>query len=354
MLFKSNADDQLKKTCGRILAEYFSIAAHLTEQWCTVKKAKVNIVLPFAAESQHSIIAAQLAEAGVSAKNIEFSTLIKPMQSKVKRLPKVKNVIAVASGKGGVGKSTTSVNLAYALLQEGAKVGLLDADIYGPSVPIMLGNPDQHPDSEDQRHMFPLKVHGLVANSIGYLVPAENATIWRGPMVSRALQQLVNETLWPELDYLIVDMPPGTGDIQLTLAQQVPVTAAVIVTTPQDLALADAIKGIAMFQKVEIPVLGLIENMSYYQCQKCGHQEAIFGSDGGQALASKYQVELLGQLPLDLQIRQHADGGQPLLIEQPKSDSAESYRRTARAISQGLAMDQQISQDNSIPIMVSP
>lgn len=354
MLFKSNPDNKLKRTCDEQLAEFFGLEMAEVVNWCQVKKGKVDITLPFAAQSQYSSILEKLSEFNVKVEAVSFNTEIIAKHTKVKRLAKVKNIIAVASGKGGVGKSTTSINLAFALMQEGAKVGILDADIYGPSVPIMLGNPEQHPDSEDQRHMFPLEAFGLVANSIGYLVPPENATIWRGPMVSRALQQLVNETLWPELDYLIVDMPPGTGDIQLTLAQQVPVTAAVIVTTPQDLALADAIKGIAMFEKVEIPVLGLIENMSYYQCRKCGHQEHIFASGGGQALASKYHVELLGQLPLDIQIRQHADGGEPLLVKQPESPLADSYRSAARAISMGLALNTEINQDNSIPITVKP
>jgi ATP-binding protein involved in chromosome partitioning len=354
VLFKSNPDNKLKQMCDEQLAEYFVLEMATVVNWCQVKKGKIHITLPFAADSQHSSILEKFSEKNIAGKDVSFSTHIVAKHSKVKRLPKVKNIVAVASGKGGVGKSTTSINLAFALMQEGAKVGILDADIYGPSIPIMLGNPDQHPDSEDQRHMFPLNAFGLVANSIGYLVPPENATIWRGPMVSRALQQLVNETLWPELDYLIVDMPPGTGDIQLTLAQQVPVTAAVIVTTPQDLALADAIKGIAMFEKVEIPVLGLIENMSYYQCLNCGHQEHIFASGGGQTLASKYNAELLGQLPLDIQIRQHADGGEPLLIKQPQSPLAESYRSVARAISMGLALNTEINQDNSIPITVRP
>ena len=199
--------------------------------------------------------------------------------------------------------------------------------------------------------MFPLECEGLVANSIGYLVPADNAAIWRGPMVSRALQQLLNETLWPELDYLIVDMPPGTGDIQLTLAQQVPVTAAVVVTTPQDLALADAIKGIAMFQKVEIPVLGVVENMSYYQCRHCGEKEYIFATGGGEKLVSQYQVALLGKLPLDLQIREHADGGKPLLVAEPDSPQSEAYRSAARQLSMALALSKDIAEDNQIPIV---
>lgn len=243
--------------------------------------------------------------------------------------PKIKHIIAVASGKGGVGKSTTAVNIAFALQALGSKVGLLDADIYGPSVPIMLGNPDATPESLDGRHMNPLKVFDLYANSIGYLVPPEKASIWRGPMVSRALQQLYQETIWPKLDYLIVDMPPGTGDIQLTLSQQIPVDGAVIVTTPQDLALADAIKGIALFERVDIPVLGLVENMSYHLCENCGHKSYLFSQDGGVHLSEKYQVPLLGRLPLNMQIREHADGGKPILAQKPDGFLSEEYKSIA-------------------------
>jgi ATP-binding protein involved in chromosome partitioning len=223
-------------------------------------------------------------------------------------------------------------------MQEGAKVGILDADIYGPSIPIMLGNPDAHPESEDNKHMQPLKAHGLVANSIGYLVPQEDAAVWRGPMASRALKQLLDETLWPVLDYLIVDMPPGTGDIQLTMAQQVPLTASIVVTTPQDLALADAQKGISMFEKVNVPVLGLIENMSYYQCRACGTKDYVFAKDGGEALAERHGLPLLGQLPLDIHIREHGDAGTPLLVETPDGPLSESYREAARALSMQLAL----------------
>lgn len=354
MFFKSNDDDGLRTKVCDVICEFFSLTQDEVSSWCQVKKGQVKITLPFAASSQHAPLRDALKSADVNVDKLDIITDIAAKASKVARLPSVKNIIAVASGKGGVGKSTTSINLAFALLQEGARVGVLDADIYGPSVPIMLGNPDEHPGSEDQKHMYPLECHGLVANSVGYLVPADNATIWRGPMASRALQQLVSDTLWPELDYLIVDMPPGTGDIQLTLAQQVPVTAAVVVTTPQDLALADAIKGIAMFNKVDIPVLGLVENMSYHQCKQCGHKEHVFSSGGGQKLAEKYATTLLGQLPLDIQIREHADGGNPLLIAGPDSPLADAYRRAARAISLNLAIDPEIQTDSSIPIRVQP
>lgn len=249
----------------------------------------------------------------------------------------VKNIIAVASGKGGVGKSTTAINLAAALSLEGAKVGILDADVYGPSLPTLLGSKDQQPSSSDGKHMQPIVINGLQTMSIGYLVDEDSATIWRGPMASRAFQQLYNETLWDELDYLIVDMPPGTGDIQLTLAQSLPVSAAVVVTTPQDLALVDAIKGIAMFNKVEVPVLGIVENMSYHQCTECGHKEHIFGEGGGNKVATKYQTKLLAQLPLTLEIRELADAGTPIVISKEDNVIGPIYQKLAQRVSFQLA-----------------
>lgn len=248
----------------------------------------------------------------------------------------VKNIIAIASGKGGVGKSTSSVNLAYALISEGAKVGILDADIYGPSIPRLLGIKDEKPSSADGKSMTPLQANKLSAMSIGFLVPEEEATVWRGPMASSAFSQLLNETDWPELDYLIIDMPPGTGDIQLTLAQKVPVAAAVIITTPQDIALADAIKGIAMFDKVKVPVLGIVENMSYHTCENCGHHAYLFGKDGGAEIAKNYQTKLLGQLPLDIAIREDADLGKSPIIENSTSEISLMYRKIARNISAQL------------------
>ena len=236
----------------------------------------------------------------------------------------IKQIILVASGKGGVGKSTTAVNIASALALEGAKVGLLDADIYGPSIPTMLGLAGQKISSPDNKLMQPKFAHGVYLQSIGFLVDPEQASVWRGPMASQALLQLLNETLWPELDYLIVDMPPGTGDIQLTMAQKLPVTAAIVVTTPQDVALADAQKAITMFRQVNIPLLGLIENMSFYQCSHCGAQDDIFGTDGGVELAKRYQVPVLGQLPLQKQIREQADAGVPIVLKQ--QPVAEIYR----------------------------
>jgi ATP-binding protein involved in chromosome partitioning len=268
----------------------------------------------------------------VASCSIDISFDVPITQAKVAPIANVKNVIAVSSGKGGVGKSATSVNLAYALQKEGARVGILDADIYGPSVPIMLGNPRAHPDSRDNRTMFPLMVEGIAANSIGYLVDSESASIWRGPMATKALKQLIYETKWPLLDYLIVDLPPGTGDIHLTLAQQVPLSAAVIVTTPQTIATADAKKGIAMFEKLEIPVLGIVENMSYFEC-KCGEKSYPFSQGGSMLLAQQHGTEVLGELPLSNDIREHADNGKPVVNALPDSNVTSIYQRIARKVS---------------------
>ena len=248
----------------------------------------------------------------------------------------VKNIIAVTSGKGGVGKSTTSVNLALALKAQGAKVGILDADIYGPSIPHMLGAPHQRPTSPDNQHITPIKAYGLSANSIGFLMDEGNATIWRGPMASSALSQLLNETLWDSLDYLVIDMPPGTGDIQLTLSQQIPVTGAVVVTTPQDIALLDAVKGVSMFERVSVPVLGIVENMSMHICSNCGHHEAIFGTGGAEKMAQKYNVKVLGQLPLNIQVRQDLDAGKPTVVAAPDSEIAKSFLDLAEKVSTEL------------------
>lgn len=248
----------------------------------------------------------------------------------------VKNIIAVTSGKGGVGKSTITVNLALALQAQGARVGILDADIYGPSIPHMLGAADQHPTSPDNQHITPIEAYGLFANSIGFLMEANNATIWRGPMASSALSQLLNETLWPNLDYLVIDMPPGTGDVQLTLSQQIPVTGAVVVTTPQDIALLDAVKGIAMFNKVSVPVLGIIENMSVHICSNCGHQEAIFGTGGAEKIAQKYDVQILGQQPLHIRLREDLDKGTPTVIATPESEITQSFLQLAEKIATEL------------------
>ena len=260
------------------------------------------------------------------------------VQPTLKPLEEVRNIIAVASGKGGVGKSTTAVNLALALAADGARAGVLDADIYGPSQPLMLGLVGERPLSEDGQSMRPLDAYGLQVMSIGFLIDADQPMAWRGPMVTSALNQLLRQTRWDDLDYLIVDMPPGTGDIQLTLSQQVPVSGAVIVTTPQDIALLDARKGLQMFRKVSVPVLGIVENMSTHICSKCGHEEAIFGAGGGEAMAADYDVELLGQLPLDKSIREQTDSGEPTVVAEPGGAHAASYHLTAQRMAARLAM----------------
>jgi len=259
------------------------------------------------------------------------------VQRPLKPLPGVRNVVAVASGKGGVGKSTVAANLALAWAAQGARVGMLDADIYGPSQPLMLGLTNQRPTAVEGRRIRPLASHGIVAMSIGLLIDAEQPMVWRGPMVTQALTQLLSDTDWGELDYLVVDMPPGTGDIQLTLAQRVPVAGAVIVTTPQDIALADARKGLKMFEKVAVPVLGIVENMSVHVCTNCGHAEHIFGSGGGERMAQQYGVRLLGALPLDARIREEADGGRPTVVAEPHSARAQAYLQMARHTAAALA-----------------
>jgi ATP-binding protein involved in chromosome partitioning len=261
------------------------------------------------------------------------------VQRGVKLVPGIKNIIAVASGKGGVGKSTTAVNLALALAAEGASVGILDADIYGPSQPMMLGISGR-PESKDGKGLEPMMGHGLQAISIGFLIDVDTPMVWRGPMVTQALEQLLKDTRWRELDYLVVDLPPGTGDIQLTLAQKVPVTGAVIVTTPQDIALIDARKGLKMFEKVGIPILGVVENMSIHVCPKCGHESHIFGSGGAERMCKDYGTELLGQLPLDESIRQQADSGKPTVVADPDGNAAEIYRRIARRCAVKIAESQ--------------
>lgn len=258
------------------------------------------------------------------------------VQGSLAPLPNVKNIIAVASGKGGVGKSTVAVNLALALAAEGAKTGILDADIYGPSQPRMLGIQGR-PESPDGKTITPMTAHGLQAMSIGFLVDEETPMIWRGPMVTQAMMQLLGDTRWDMLDYLIIDLPPGTGDIQLTLSQKVPVAGAVIVTTPQDIALLDARKALKMFEKVEVPVLGIVENMATHICTSCGHEEHIFGAGGGKRMAEQYQVPYLGSLPLDIRIREQADGGDPTVSAMPDSDLAARYREVARNTAGRLA-----------------
>ncbi|RWR02696.1 antiporter [[Pantoea] beijingensis] len=306
-------------------------------------KLHIELVMPFAWNSAFEDLKATasadlLRITGAQAIDWRLSHDIATLK-RVKNQPGVngvKNIIAVSSGKGGVGKSTTAVNLALALMAEGAKVGILDADIYGPSVPNMLGTEGQRPTSPDGTHMAPIVAHGLSTNSIGYLVTDDNAMVWRGPMASKALMQMLNETLWPELDYLVLDMPPGTGDIQLTLAQNVPATGAIVVTTPQDIALIDARKGIVMFDKVSVPVLGVVENMSMHICSQCGHHEAIFGTGGAQTLVDTYNTRLLGQLPLHITLREDLDEGLPTVIRRPESDFTAIYRQLAGAVAAQL------------------
>jgi ATP-binding protein involved in chromosome partitioning len=301
-------------------------------------KVSVDVLIGYPGKSQiepiRKKIAAKLKEIpGVSAATVNVSMKIvsHAVQRGVKLVPGVKNIIAVASGKGGVGKSTTAVNLALALAAEGASVGVLDADIYGPSQPMMLGITGR-PESKDGKSLEPMEGHGLQAMSIGFLIDVETPMVWRGPMVTQALEQLLNETKWRDVDYLIVDLPPGTGDIQLTLAQRVPVTGAVIVTTPQDIALVDARKGLKMFEKVGIPILGIVENMSLHVCSKCGHEERIFGEGGGGRMSKDYNVEVLGSLPLDINIREQADSGKPTVVSDPDGRIAEIYREIARRV----------------------
>ena len=307
----------------------------------------VDILLGYPAKSQlepirKEIFAKLKTLPGVGNVNVNVTMKIvsHAVQRGVKLVPGIKNIIAVASGKGGVGKSTTAVNLALALAAEGATVGVLDADIYGPSQPMMLGISGR-PESKDGKSLEPMEGHGLQAMSIGFLIDTETPMVWRGPMVTQALEQLHNETKWHDVDYLVVDLPPGTGDIQLTLAQRVPVTGAVIVTTPQDIALIDARKGLKMFEKVGIPILGIVENMSLHICSKCGHEEHIFGEGGGNRMGTDYNVEMLGSLPLDIHIRQHADSGKPTVVTDPDGRVSEIYRQIARRVAVKIAEKQQ-------------
>ena len=302
-----------------------------------------DVVLGYPAKSQipalrKDLIAAAKTVAGVSNVSVNISSVIAAhaAQRGVQLLPQVKNIIAVASGKGGVGKSTTAVNLALALAAEGASVGLLDADIYGPSQPMMMGI-EGRPESADGKTMDPLENYGVQVMSIGFLVDQDEAMIWRGPMATQALEQLLRQTNWGDLDYLIVDMPPGTGDIQLTLSQRVPMTGAVIVTTPQDIALLDAKKGIKMFEKVGVPILGLVENMAVHVCTQCGHVEHIFGADGGKKMAASYGMDYLGALPLNMQIRLQADSGKPTVVADPDGDVATIYKAMARQVAVKIA-----------------
>jgi ATP-binding protein involved in chromosome partitioning len=302
-----------------------------------------DVELGYPAKSQiaglrKALIAAAKGVAGVGnvSVNVTVNIVAHAVQRGVQLLPRVKNIVAVASGKGGVGKSTTAVNLALALAAEGAAVGLLDADIYGPSLPMMMGI-EGRPESDDGQTMDPLENYGVQVMSIGFLVAQDEAMIWRGPMATQALEQLLRQTNWKDLDYLVVDMPPGTGDIQLTLSQRVPMTGAVIVTTPQDIALLDAKKGIKMFEKVGVPILGIVENMAVHVCTNCGHVEHIFGADGGKKMAAEYNMDYLGALPLNMQIRLQADSGKPTVVADPDGDVAGIYKAVARQVAVSIA-----------------
>jgi ATP-binding protein involved in chromosome partitioning len=303
----------------------------------------VDVELGYPARSQidpirRQVIAALRTLPGVAnvSANVYQRIIAHAVQRGVKLMPNVKNIIAVASGKGGVGKSTTAVNLALALAAEGATVGMLDADIYGPSQPTMLGISGR-PETRDNKTLEPMEGHGIQASSIGFLIDTDTPMVWRGPMVTQALEQLLRDTNWRDLDYLVVDMPPGTGDIHLTLSQKIPVTGAVIVTTPQDIALLDARKGLKMFEKVGVPILGIVENMAIHVCSQCGHSEHIFGQGGGERMAADYGVDYLGGLPLDIRIREQTDAGQPTVVADPDGALAAQYRTIARTVAVKIA-----------------
>jgi ATP-binding protein involved in chromosome partitioning len=350
-LFGDGISDDLQQEINQKLASIClpSMKTDVLQSKCiqslSLKKNILNLTLswPYPANNLHSEMEQTLTQVltqieGIEQIVIQHETHIKAHQTQpnVQALPQIKNIIAVGSGKGGVGKSTTSINLALALAEQGARVGVLDADIYGPSLPTLLGLHGK-PTSEDGERMSPMQAHGLQAMSIGFLIEEDTPMIWRGPIVTQTLTQLLKETAWDNLDYLIIDLPPGTGDVQLTLAQQIPVTGAVIVTTPQDLALIDAKKAYKMFEKVNIPVLGIIENMSTHICSQCGHEEAIFGENGGEKLAETYKIPFLGAMPLAMAIRQQADQGKPSMIAEPDGVYANKYREISFKISAQLA-----------------
>lgn len=330
--------DHLDPVIGKSLLE----AGVVREVQVRNGMAQVQIELGFPAAGYReqlgeSIRGTLRTKLGVEAQvQVGWSIRSQSVQGQLQPIAGVRNVIAVASGKGGVGKSTVSVNLALALLAEGARVGILDADIYGPSQPRMLGTSEK-PRSPDGKVMLPIEALGLQAMSIGFLIDEDQPMIWRGPMATQGLMQLVFETRWQDLDYLIVDLPPGTGDIQLTLSQRIPVSGAVVVTTPQDIALIDARKGLQMFRKVEVPILGLVENMSFFCCPNCGHRSEIFGAGGGDRMSEQYGVEVLGRIPLDGRIREQADGGRPTVAAEPESQMSAIYRDIARRAAARLA-----------------
>ena len=350
-LFATNLDEVQQHAVAGLFADFQhpTLQKNLIELKAVKKVEKggdtlrVEITMPFAWNTAFEQLKNALTESLKQATNSqEVRWVLNYQIATLKRannhpaVKGVKNIIAVSSGKGGVGKSSISVNLALALQAQGARVGILDADIYGPSIPHMLGAANQRPTSPDNQHITPVHAYGLNANSIGFLMNEDNATIWRGPMASSALSQLLNETLWESLDYLVIDMPPGTGDIQLTLSQQIPVTGAVVVTTPQDIALLDAVKGIAMFERVSVPVLGIIENMSMHICSNCGQHEALFGTGGADRLAEKYKVKVLGHQPLHIRLREDLDRGIPTVAADPEGEIAKSFLDLAEKVATEL------------------
>ncbi|MCL4409837.1 MAG: iron-sulfur cluster carrier protein ApbC [Gammaproteobacteria bacterium] len=313
-------------------------------EWLQIDGTQIQLQLPFAAKQAAEELIQQFKQEAPQFAHYDWTITVRVEALPAKAAtvpagssaPQVKNVIAIASGKGGVGKSAVTLSLALALKAEGARVGILDGDIYGPSLPTMFGNLTEKLTFTPNRKMLPVNCWGIEGNSLGYLVDTEAAAIWRGPMASRALEQLLFDTQWSNLDYLLVDLPPGTGDIQLTLAQKFPLTAAVVVTTPQNIALADAQKGIAMFQKVDVPVVGLVENMSYFRCGQCGHQEAIFGTQGGDDLARKYQVPVIGHWPLATALRESLDEGKPLQVSTPEHELNAVFAKSAQQLAANL------------------
>lgn len=344
MLFKKKTLEQQVFDCLEKIIETELFKKMIEQRLFTIdsESAAITITLPFYAPKWLAELQQTSSEALTSlfkqspTWNVSYKIPTYTHKQVPKRNTDIKNIIAVSSGKGGVGKSTVSVNLAIALAKNGAKVGLLDADIYGPSLPTMLGKKTTKSTSSDGKLLEPIEAHGIVGNSIGFLIEDKDAMVWRGPMASKALQQVLNETNWPELDYLIVDMPPGTGDIQLTMSQNVPITSAVIVTTPQDVALIDAQKGVIMFNKVDVNVAGIIENMSVYACVKCGHEEAIFGTGGGKKLAEQFKLPFLGQLPLHIQYREDTDAGFPTVAKNESVSLVEPYLQLAEDVAINL------------------
>jgi len=341
---QQQVEDAIKKYIDPYMEKDLMSAGSVRDIQIEGDKVSFKVVLGYPAAGHYAKLTEELKKQveaidGVASANIDVSSKVisHSVQSSLKPLENIKNIIAVASGKGGVGKSTTAANLALALKAEGASVGILDADIYGPSIPRMLGIKTK-PESQDGKTLEPMQGHGLQAMSIGFMIDEETPMIWRGPMVTQALEQLLSDTNWKDLDYLIIDLPPGTGDVQLTLAQKVPVSGAVIVTTPQDIALLDARKGLKMFEKVEVPVLGIVENMSVHICSECGHAEPIFGSGGGERMSEDYDVDFLGALPLDISIRTSGDEGTPSVAADPDGTVATIYREIARRMSAKLSL----------------